>query len=84
VEFFIAARTANGCDTIWTSVGTDGVSHLPVGESRIVHDDWLPAAGFYCLIAKLSAPDLDEPNADTVALDNNKAQIEVEVIPSGF
>jgi hypothetical protein len=83
VEFFTAVRNGNGCETIWTSIGTDDIQHLPVGETLEVSATWQPNAGDYCLIAQLSASPRDKPNDATVAYDNNKAQVKVEVVAAG-
>jgi hypothetical protein len=76
--------TACGDPTQWTPIGDDCIEALPVGESHVFHAMWpvgkLPELGPYCLIVTLSAP-LDEPVADaSVASDNNKAQIKLEVV----
>jgi hypothetical protein len=80
VEFFTASLADCGDETKWTSIGNDDVQSLPVGESSVVHVTWSPTQGDYCLIGVLSAPQLDEPNEDKVAFDNNKAQIKIEVV----
>jgi len=73
-----------GDPTQWKPIGEGTITSLPPGEARVAHATWqasnMPEPDDYCLIAELSALE-DKPNEDeSVAFDNNKAQIKVEVV----
>lgn len=85
VSFFWAEMALCDKPTAWTKIGEASIEGLPVTQSHVFHVKWeeseMPAAGPYCLIVQVDPENDPSQNDLSVASDNNKAQLEIEVVP---
>lgn len=82
VDFSWCTISAWASPGSWNAIATVTVNNFQSGTSEIVSTPWttVPAPGSYCLHTVLNAPG-DPSNADGRAyMDNNKVQINVDVV----
>lgn len=82
IDFSWCTISAWASPASWNAINTVAVNNFQSSESDIVSTTWnsVPAPGSYCLHTVLNAPG-DPSNADGRAyIDNNKVQINVDIV----
>ncbi|MCF8360141.1 MAG: hypothetical protein K9H26_15410 [Prolixibacteraceae bacterium] len=82
VDFSWCLQSAWNNMASWNAIGTSTLNGFTPGESRVVHVPWstVPAPATYCLHTVLNVAG-DPANASGISyMDNNKVQINVEVV----